>query len=515
MYKRRMLLFLQILVTFAVLKNIHCNGTLCNGNWADNDEVCCGGEIYQKFQNSKEMACCTRSGKTELYPMGEKICCGEQLIPVQPNQSLACCNKELIDINIYSCCGNKDFGRKYKSGKCCVDWDNKTVGIHEGLKGRKKCCSTEVYNKDTERCIYGPLNKHKIIVRKTSMRKCGTKQFNSDTSLCCEQNEMVIPKPPVKSGGKQPYWICWNDKAYDANLYYLDEKTSRVILIGLASCDNVEYNPSAQMCCGNKLFPRNPGKNSTCCGNGIWDLDDTSETCCNGTFIPTSNHGCCNEVPFKKGHDVECCARELYDKTSHLCCKSQSSYMTVQPKLSADHTACCKSPETNQMKTFNNYTEECVNGQVREKVSNNVVTPRQISEINPPKKPARCEFCRNRLDAAHCKKANVYEFFVYDQRESENGTIFNAIILQPFRRSGKILTGEKIKIRTRNQCECFKPKRSFYLFTNRKIKSLKQNRYNIRFTSSDVFIRKTEHSLVVKCLTQHHLGTNKSRRRHS
>jgi hypothetical protein len=87
-----------------------------------------------------------------------------------------------------ACCGNKYFGRKYKSGKCCVDWDNKTVGIHKDLNVRKKCCSTELYNKDTERCIYGPGNKHKIIVRKTPMRECWNKQFNSDTSLCCEQN---------------------------------------------------------------------------------------------------------------------------------------------------------------------------------------------------------------------------------------------------------------------------------------------------------------------------------------
>lgn len=81
----------------------------------------------------------------------------------------------------------------------------------------------------------------------------------------------------------------------------------------------------------------------------------------------------------------------------------------------------------------------------------------------------------------------------------------NAVILEPYVKSGKVLNGEKVKIRTRNQCECFKPRRNFYLFTNRKIRSFKENRYNIRFTSEDVFVRNPD--IPVACITRHFMDT--------
>lgn len=61
-----------------------------------------------------------------------------------------------------------------------------------------------------------------------------------------------------------------------------------------------EYSPKNKdmKCCDGELIPVTPGKNFTCCGKNLWDLDDTSKTCCNGTFIPTATKACCNDGMF-------------------------------------------------------------------------------------------------------------------------------------------------------------------------------------------------------------------------
>ncbi|XP_053376667.1 galaxin-like isoform X2 [Mercenaria mercenaria] len=483
-------------------------------------QLCCDFKIHQKIQNSRQMACCARSGKEELYPMYEKVCCGEQLVSVPHGHNLECCNGELInrtESTKWDCCGDRDFGMKYSYPEvCCLDMGKKLFRLYQ-YKEQAGCCGSLEYNIDEENCFYG-LNGTYYVEKISPMKTCGKSQYDSDTSLCCEKSGKVIQKPTEEHVGVlPPMWVCWNDEAKDSNKYYFDQNTSRVILKGLVLCGNEEYSHGDKYlkCCGTNLLPVEPEMNVTCCGDKLMNLNDATVSCCDGKFISSSTDGCCDNKPFKKGYNQQCCGRILIDKRTDLCCRIQSSYMTVEQKQHASHTNCCRSVETGRIQTYNKYTEVCERGKVREMHHYDTIT---IKSIIPEERATKsttadrkqCPFCSPVTDVTICSKTKVYRFFIYNKRKTKHGTILNGIILAPLEKSGKEINGEKIKIRTRTQCGCFKLRRNFYLITNRKIKTFHKERYNIRFTAEDVFIPEDDSESLAKCLTYQLTYSNKN-----
>lgn len=468
-------------------------------------EICCGGKVHPLYQNSKKMACCTRSGMGELYPKREKLCCGEQLIPVpQHGTRLICCNKEIIDSKIYGCCGDGSYGEKYlrkdNNRVCCTESKIKKFGIYT-IKNDYSCCGSLYRQKEKEECVR--INDTYIVRNVSKMIQCGKKMYDPAVSICCDRTGKVLPKPAnhVSDIVKRPKWVCWNDELVNSNIYNFDYKTSIVYPKGSSICGRKVYNPENKLkCCGDTLFQVSAEnhKNITCCNGKPFDLGDTSKQCCNNEVILSANKGCCNGSIFEKGRDVQCCAKTLINKSSEICCETHSSYLTVVKKQHTSHTNCCRSSEMGRIQTFNKYKQVCQRGEVKDSKQGETAVDEETKETRTPK----CPFCTQKVDQALCSKTNVLRFFVYDMRKTTNGTILNSVILKPDKlRTGEAANGEKIRVRTKTHCPCFRIRKNYYLLTNRKLKSFKEDRYNIRFTANDVFIAESDISRLTECLT--------------
>ncbi|XP_072030632.1 uncharacterized protein [Amphiura filiformis] len=317
-------------------------------------QLCCNGQIYQKNPNFYQDCC----GEAGPFAIETHTCCGNEILP--RDSELKCCNhQQTYNDSTHICCGS-DIHRNQEDNLVCCGQD--PMNRHEQtccqtgprtyarLDGHGYCCGADkVYMPHTQLCCHtGFLPQMSSAVhdvprsQRHGIECCGLKTYITSTEICC--NGVVHDKDDHTS--------CCGDQAYNI----LDQVCCNGIVSDIVDgktecCGKTSFNPTIEQCC---LFKVSSLANGKCCGNQAYHPSDSSccnerindgipeiegvQKCCRGLSYLETQQICCNGELCDQQKDMNCCGKNMYNTTTHLCCAQDS---IVDRKTSA--TRCCGS----------------------------------------------------------------------------------------------------------------------------------------------------------------------------
>lgn len=320
-----------------------------------NTQMCCNGEVHRHSPNG---LCCRNPTNDDsiFYNKKEKKCCSGKLHDIADGNAHQCCGEELYNNKTQLCClighevriSYRVFEKKY-SRFCPLYYCNKEPynntqkiccnGELLPAKPNHDCCGKSLFNKKTQVCCNG--RKHKKLGE--SEKCCGKMHLREDENCC----GVKIMKPTEACCGESTYNRIQHKCTADL----------KIVTIDTPLCDNKEYNPETQVCCGPfAMTKRNqedndccksrghkPGttfnnKNMTCDGGKLRSIVICNKqhtpdkyTCCNNYayYQPAENSVCCDGRAewYKRNSDEEdcrppMCNGEWYNDKDKDCCNN-------------------------------------------------------------------------------------------------------------------------------------------------------------------------------------------------
>ncbi|MBY0501735.1 MAG: hypothetical protein K2P93_07025 [Alphaproteobacteria bacterium] len=203
-------------------------------------------------------------------------------------------------------------GTGYDASKCCCDWYGPGPGVTQVKvnsppnvpKLRDPKCS-QVFSVDSNHKWTGPYP----YINNPQPGQIWTVAFNP---AICQGSIIVVEAAPS----------CFN-RDYQVGLSLSAQQNEEIKLSPCAydptnCCYGQPFNPDAQGCCQNKIYP--------------------ISRCCNGVFINESQ-GCCNGVSFDKATQG-CCNKKIYDLTTQACCGNSVIDGVTSMTLVSESTGC-------------------------------------------------------------------------------------------------------------------------------------------------------------------------------
>ncbi|KAJ8044363.1 Galaxin [Holothuria leucospilota] len=395
-----------------------CDTTAYN----ENTEICCQGTVSLRGTAN---GCCG----PHPYNDDDEVCCDDELIPFQGHGS--CCDDEPYNKEISSCptlyglTGVIEVNVPEIPGITMYHYGSNLTAY---LSTEQFECggSLHYYDEDATDCCAGAITysstqylcctskMYTAVVRKGSPNAmcCGEQSYNPETEGCCHEHELYdlstqqccpesgvrgmtvncydVPSCSVERGNDR---ICTigNGSSNDSRSVTYNSKNAvctssgvAAVTPGLASCGEIIYRTSQELCCQDELFPKFIyGKERQCC-QSLFDRKvfvPAFETCYKGRIfpIPTNESRICGGHLYDSRYDgcdvvgrirrreeilekPDACYNDqtglfYFNKLHHSCC---AGHLIV-----AGHTCCDVSSECcqpNERQGYNTETHMCCDG---------------------------------------------------------------------------------------------------------------------------------------------------------
>ena len=243
-----------------------------------------------------------------------KRCCDiknvatSQITGTQTTASTVCC--PAASVAIFTTTGSS--GTNITTKTCCAEGY-----APSGTAGSQICCPTDEENIDGVCCKPGS-------VLDRNLECCETGALNADSTCCAEHDVGIDPTDPNKKR-------CCGADMKDGNNVCCESGTSPDSSADKVCCSTGEKDKDDKCCTGQDASGNTLtlDDEKTCCAeNNIATAQDGSKTCCASGTSPTKNlnddsiEACCaaGTTPDEEGN---CCAEELKDTSTGLCCTDQ------------------------------------------------------------------------------------------------------------------------------------------------------------------------------------------------
>eukprot|EP00057_Strongylocentrotus_purpuratus_P022658 XP_011677132.1 PREDICTED: uncharacterized protein LOC100892964 [Strongylocentrotus purpuratus] len=334
-------------------------------------EICCMGYPARLLEGSQDGECC---GLYAFDPTTEMCCNG--IVHMTANSDVFCCGYDLLtDPDNQICCDGylreRHGGRDGCDGQAAFNPITETVcnGWVFPLS-HGDCCDGQAYDDTNHICCNG--NIHTRTSERTEC--CGTQIYETDDliSVCCN-GHLSQGQAGLACCGDMTYdpraeSCCMNDlfpftqsrmaepimSCCDADTYQSSQHTCcggvehKFISDGECCGIDIIRNPEEEICCGGKVWPRYPGEIAECCG---------------GELIDANYQTCCNDIILYLGDSTECCGGSVINTYMQTCCGGEVQMIN-------DEVGCC-----NGM-SFSSTEQGCCNTQIFD------VTTEMCSELN-------------------------------------------------------------------------------------------------------------------------------------
>ncbi|XP_022081476.1 uncharacterized protein LOC110974261 isoform X2 [Acanthaster planci] len=283
-------------------ESIPAGHTVCQGLLYPFPGECCGNEV---IRSSEDAICCDGVKKTHAY--GDKA---------------MCCSRDVMDSELYTCCGGKSLRRNHGWLTCC----------NGEPMGREKCktsqqrlppsnleetrCGGQVYNASSQGCCNGQIYDPELHGCLDNLLRplCGGVQHNNDTHLCCSGAAYDVATMGCCNG--EPYELgkrtCCAERLYRMR--------------NGSCCGDRPYKPSRHLCCGNTPRRKKKGR-SQCCGGNAYDPE--MDTCCEGNVTRGTRRG-------------SCCGHRAFDPAQKVCCPKTGMLSRRREKMGDTSESCCE-----------------------------------------------------------------------------------------------------------------------------------------------------------------------------
>ncbi|XP_022103211.1 uncharacterized protein LOC110985976 isoform X2 [Acanthaster planci] len=281
--------------------------TVCQGLIYPFHGECCGNEV---IRSSEEDAICC-AGRRQSHQFGEKA---------------MCCGGEVMDSELYTCCGGKPLRKHYHWMTCC----------NGEIMGRHKCQAAQA----------------RLPRSNPGSATCGSQYYDASRLGCCYTHIYDLELYGCQDGILQP--LC-SGVPYDANnLTCCSGATHHASTTGC--CNGVPYEFGMHTCCAEQLHPI---KNGSCCGlHGEKPYSPNKFLCCDGTLRrkKTDTTQCCGSNAYNPQTDTccegnvtlgtrpgSCCGGMAFDPTTQACCPN-TGMLSNRQDVSGDFSESCCEP---------------------------------------------------------------------------------------------------------------------------------------------------------------------------